>query len=130
MGWLYFGFSLYIYNCLSIFQKSPNLESAIPPVEALGSIMGTHTRLTTQSPQLTTEIQKNLLHLTFLINVSTKVRLCLWFEYRDFITKHLPSVLILVIADRIMNDSLCCFYKYNWCLCRFKAKLYICLKHV
>jgi len=27
----------------------------------------------------------------------------------------LPSVLILVIADQILNDSLCCSNKYNWC---------------
>jgi len=30
----------------------------------------------------------------------------------------LPSMLILIIADQILNDSLCCSYKYNWCLCR------------
>jgi len=25
----------------------------------------------------------------------------------------LPSVLIVLIADQILNDSLCCFNKYN-----------------
>jgi len=33
------------------------------------------------------------------------------------------SVLIQIIADQILNDSLCCSYKYNWCLCRFIFKL-------
>jgi len=37
------------------------------------------------------------------------------------------SELILIIADQILNDSLCCSYKYNWCLCRFIGKLYILL---
>ena len=31
----------------------------------------------------------------------------------DFIIRDLPSVLILIIADQILNDSLCCSYKYN-----------------
>jgi len=26
-------------------------------------------------------------------------------------------VLILIIADQILNDSLCCSNKDNWCLC-------------
>jgi len=29
-----------------------------------------------------------------------------------FIIDDLPSVLILIIADQILNDSLCCSYKY------------------
>jgi len=37
----------------------------------------------------------------------------------DFIIKDLPSLLILIIAEQILNDSLCCFDKYNWCLCRY-----------
>jgi len=36
----------------------------------------------------------------------------------NFITKDLPSVLILIIADQLLN-SLCYSNKYNWCLCRF-----------
>ena len=27
----------------------------------------------------------------------------------------------------MLNDSLCCSYKYNWCLCRFIGELYILL---
>jgi len=45
----------------------------------------------------------------------------------DFIIKDLPSVLILLIADQHLNDSLCCSNKYNWCLCRSIGKLYIML---
>ena len=37
----------------------------------------------------------------------------------------LDPLLILIIAHLMFNDSLCCSYKYNWCLCRFKGKLYI-----
>jgi len=37
----------------------------------------------------------------------------------DVIINDLLSVLILIIADQIVNDLLCCSYKYNWCLCRF-----------
>jgi len=39
----------------------------------------------------------------------------------------LPSMLILIIADQILNDSLCCSYKYNGCLFRVICKLYILL---
>jgi len=28
-------------------------------------------------------------------------------------------VLILIIADQILNDSPCCSNTYTWCLCRF-----------
>ena len=42
-----------------------------------------------------------------------------------FQIKDLPSVLILIIADQILNDSQCCSYKYKWCVCRFIDKLYI-----
>ena len=45
----------------------------------------------------------------------------------DFLIKDLPSVLILTIADQIVNDSLCCSYTYNCCLCRVIGKLYILL---
>ena len=31
----------------------------------------------------------------------------------DFITKDLPSVLIQIIADQLLNDSLFCSYTYN-----------------
>ena len=31
----------------------------------------------------------------------------------NFIIKDLRSVLILIIADQLLNDSLCCSYKYN-----------------
>jgi len=31
----------------------------------------------------------------------------------DFISKDLPSVLVLIIADQILNDLLCCSHKYN-----------------
>jgi len=52
---------------------------------------------------------------------------CLWPIWRsldswcgpNFIIKDLPSVLILIIPVQILNDSLCCSNKYNWCLCRF-----------
>jgi len=37
----------------------------------------------------------------------------------DVIINDLLSVLILIIADQIVNDLLWCSYKYNWCLCRF-----------
>jgi len=37
----------------------------------------------------------------------------------NFVITDLPSVLILIIADQIWNDSLCCSNKYNWYLCRF-----------
>ena len=43
----------------------------------------------------------------------------------NFIIKDLPSVLIVIIADHISNDSLCYFNKYNLCLCTFIDKLYI-----
>ena len=43
----------------------------------------------------------------------------------NFIIKDLFLVLILIIANQISNDSLCCFNKYNFCLCRFIGKLYI-----
>jgi len=42
------------------------------------------------------------------------------------LVSNLPSVLILIIADQILNDSMCCSNKYN-CLCRFIGKLYILL---
>ena len=37
------------------------------------------------------------------------------------------SVTHIMIATQILNDSLCCSYKYNWCLCRFIGTLYILL---
>ena len=40
----------------------------------------------------------------------------------DYIFKDLPPVLILIVADQILNESKCCSNKYNWCLCRFIAK--------
>ena len=43
----------------------------------------------------------------------------------NFIIKDLASVLIVIIAHQILNDSLCCSNKYKWCLCRFISKLYI-----
>jgi len=33
----------------------------------------------------------------------------------NFIIMDKTSVLILVNADPILNDSLCCSNKYNWC---------------
>jgi len=36
----------------------------------------------------------------------------------NFTINYLPSVLILIIADHILNDLLCCFDKYNLCLHR------------
>jgi len=33
----------------------------------------------------------------------------------NFTINYLPSVLILIIADHILNDLLCCFDKYNLC---------------
>ena len=34
-----------------------------------------------------------------------------WYIGLDSITKDLPSVLILIIADQILNDSHCCCYQ-------------------
>jgi len=46
----------------------------------------------------------------------------------DFIIMALPSVLILIIAHQISNDSLCCSNRYIWCfICRFTDNLYILL---
>jgi len=39
----------------------------------------------------------------------------------------LPSVLILIIADQNLDNSLCCSNKYNWYLCSFTGQLYILL---
>jgi len=55
---------------------------------------------------------------------------CLGSSGPDFIIKDLPSVLIQIIADQLLNDSLCCSNKYNWCLCRFIGKLYILLQTI
>ena len=44
----------------------------------------------------------------------------------NFIVK-LPSVLILIIADHFLNESLCCSNQYNCCLCTCIGKLYILL---
>ena len=49
----------------------------------------------------------------------------LWSFKADFIIKDLPSMLILIVAYQIINDSLCCPSKYNWCLCSFIGELYI-----
>ena len=43
----------------------------------------------------------------------------------DFIIRDIPSVLKLILADQILDDSLCSSYKCNWCICRFIDKLYI-----
>ena len=45
----------------------------------------------------------------------------------NFIIEDLPSVLILIISDQILNYSRCCSNKYNGCLCRFIGKLYVLL---
>ena len=45
----------------------------------------------------------------------------------NFIIKDLPSVVILIITDNGLKHSLCCFNKYNWCLCTCISKLYILL---
>ena len=45
----------------------------------------------------------------------------------DFIIKNLPSVLIQIIVDQSLNDSLCCPYAYNWYLCTLIGKLYFLL---
>ena len=45
----------------------------------------------------------------------------------NFIIKEWPSVLILFLANQIINDSLYRSYKFIWCLCRFIGKLYILL---
>ena len=37
------------------------------------------------------------------------------------------SFISLIIADQILNDLLCCSYKYNLCLCRSIGQLYILL---
>jgi len=42
----------------------------------------------------------------------------------DFIIKDLPSVLIFIIPDQIVHESLRCSCKYNCYLCRFIDKLY------
>ena len=38
-----------------------------------------------------------------------------------FINNDLTSVLILIIADQILNNLLCCSDKYNWCVCTCKG---------
>ena len=45
----------------------------------------------------------------------------------NFIIKDLPSVVILKITGHGLKHSLCCFNKYNWCLCTCISKLYILL---
>ena len=45
----------------------------------------------------------------------------------NFIFKDLPSVLILIIADQIPYDSMCCANKYNICLFTCIGKLEILL---
>jgi len=40
---------------------------------------------------------------------------------------YVPSALILIIADQLLNDSLYCSNKYNGCICEFIGKLYILL---
>jgi len=50
------------------------------------------------------------------------VDLSFWVKFGpgvDYIFKDLPPVLILIVADQILNESKCCSNKYNWCLCRF-----------
>ena len=44
-----------------------------------------------------------------------------------FTIEDLPLMLILIIADNFLNDSLCCSYKYNCCWFGFTCKLYILL---
>ena len=42
----------------------------------------------------------------------------------NFIIKDLPTVfLILIIADQILYDTLCCSKQYNWCLSACSCKL-------
>jgi len=41
----------------------------------------------------------------------------------NHLTKDLPSVLILITADQILNDSLCCFNKCDWYLRTCTGKL-------
>ena len=45
-----------------------------------------------------------------------------WCPGLDFIINDLPSVLMQIFADQILNDLLHCSYEYNWC-CRFKGIL-------
>ena len=63
---------------------------------------------------ITAELERNLIHHN---NVLTQSR-------PNFTIKDLPSVLILIIADQIVNDSLCCSNKYNWFLRKSIGKLY------
>jgi len=42
-----------------------------------------------------------------------KFRVILYHMMPNLIIKDLPSVLILIFADQISNDSLCCSNKYN-----------------
>jgi len=44
-----------------------------------------------------------------------------------FKNKDLPSVLILKIAYKSLNDSLYCSYIYHWCLCTCMGKCYMLL---
>ena len=50
-------------------------------------------------------------------------------EFKQWTGAGFCKVLSLRMADRVLNDLLCCLYKYNWCVlvCRFKGKLYILL---
>jgi len=45
-----------------------------------------------------------------LLNMTTTCGFCGWNDNSglDFIIKDLPSVLILIIADQMLNDSQCC----------------------
>jgi len=51
----------------------------------------------------------NQVNTATYMHVHTRAR----FHSQEFILSFNP------IADQILNDSLCCSYTYNWCLCRF-----------
>ena len=67
-----------------------------------------------------------LLRWTIFKTFTTDVRPTLISSRLDFIIKNFHSVLILIIADKTLNDSLCCSCKYICIyLCRCIGQLYI-----
>ena len=51
-------------------------------------------------------------HLYTFLNPNTHchIKIILNFIIKDFL-----SVLVLIITDKMLNDSLCCSYQCNWC---------------
>mgnify|MGYP007133233081 CR=1 FL=1 len=56
--------------------------------------------------------------LSILVNIYG-----LKYNMGHFYNQWFTVIVNLIIADQMLNDPLCCPYKYNWCLCRFIANL-------